>query len=149
MATSRLSARSRYFSARARSLPPNTQTHRITLVPRGLAQAREEPVKMKLLLPYLSWISAFVGQIFADGGDVEVAGLDQRLDGLGDREDGDSPACTCPPTGRAARSTGVGGQVLHQLVHLLVHDGHVGLGRALLPARVLVNLDEAVGEVDR
>ena len=88
-----------------------------------------------------------VRQVDADRVDVEVAGLDQHLDGLDDRRREVALLVLRVPRRLLLEVGGVLREVDHHGGHRLVGDRDEALRRALGAARIAVDLDEAVGEI--
>ena len=110
----------------------------------GARRACEEEVLRAVLLVNL----VLVRKVVADRVDVEVAGLGQRLDGHRDGR-ADALLLVLVLPGRAVLEVlSVVRDLRHQLVELLVRDRDEALNRALDAARVSVDLDEAVREVN-
>ena len=90
----------------------------------------------------------FVRQIVADGGDVEVAGFDQSLDGLHHWRLERSLPVLVEPGRFLFKICGIVGELGDGRGHWLVGDGNEALRTSLRPAGIAINLDETVVEID-
>ena len=89
----------------------------------------------------------FVGQVIAHRAHVEIAGLDDGFDGLGQRRFHALLLVLRQPGRVVFEILGVLRQLDHQAVQFLIGDADEALRRAFGGARVAVDLDEAVGEI--
>ena len=112
------------------------------------AKGTGRPGKDKTLAAILVVDFGFVRQVLADGIHLKIGRLNKRFHGIRERRMRLLELVLALPRCVLLEVTGVGGETLHQFVHPLINNCHVGLRGALDAARVFVNFNESIGEVN-
>ena len=114
----------------------------------GMRQCARAAEEQKTLAAVFFVNLVFVREIVADGGHMKIAGLDQGFHRLGDRRLHALLAVLREPRRVILEVLRVVRDFAHQGVHGPVGDGDEALRSAFDAARIAIDFDEAVGEID-
>ena len=116
--------------------------------PSSDVQGTAAPGEEEALGPIFFMDFIFIGQVVTYGDDVEITGFDDGFHGLGHRRLHTHLPVLRVPGGMVFKILSIFGQLAHQGIHALVGDADKALGTSFGAARIPVDLNEAIGEIN-
>ena len=117
--------------------------------PASDVQGTAAPGEEEALGPIFFMDFIFIGQVVTYGDDVEITGFDDGFHGLGHRRLHTHLPVLRVPGGMVFKILSIFGQLAHQGIHALVGDADKALGASFGAARIPIDLDEAIGELQK